>query len=115
MGAGLPSFKDIGASLNSKLNMGGPKDVGNAIAKNTPDAPDLTKNPKDVARDVGNKVNQATPDLSFSLGGNPADKAKDAASDLGDKAKDAADSAANQAQQTADSAKGKAQSAGNKV
>jgi len=59
----LPSFKDIGASLNKQFGQTDPKDVGKAIDQNTPDV-NLTKNPKDLAKDAGRALNKATPDLS---------------------------------------------------
>jgi len=39
----LPSFKDIGSSLNSKFGQTDPKDVGKAIDQNTPGRSSFTK------------------------------------------------------------------------
>ena len=39
----LPSFKDIGASLNKQFGQTDPKDVGKAIEENTPGEPFLQR------------------------------------------------------------------------
>ncbi|CAL5220903.1 g2998 [Coccomyxa viridis] len=70
----LPTFKDIGSSLNNKFGQTDPKDVGKAVEQNTPDV-DLTKNPKDLVKDAGNAINKATPDLSEAPG--PYDTARE--------------------------------------
>ncbi|KAK9832640.1 hypothetical protein WJX81_006418 [Elliptochloris bilobata] len=68
----LPSFSQVGASLKNAIGgSSDPKDIGRAINANTPDGPDLTKNPKALAqdakqgaKDLAGKVQNAAPDLS---------------------------------------------------
>lgn len=86
----LPTFGDVGRALNKNFGQTDPKGIGRAIDANTPDAPDLTKNPKDIGKDIKRGVERAVGDLSLvndkdigQAGKNIARDAKSATKNLG--------------------------------
>jgi len=113
----------VGRSLQKNFGTNDPKDVGRAIEQNTPNAPDLTKNPKDIGKDIVGGAKNLVGDLSLDSGlPNPrtaANELKQGANKLGNKAdklgNDVGSAASNLSGNPAQQAINKAKSVGSDI